>query len=564
MATIVPTTGVPQAVLDLMKKIADVKAAWEAETVSAATAFEALIPAENPEYYATVSYLTLDEFNAITPNPSSTDVYGDWQNLKAGTVEVTKSPDGSLITLTQHMIWGGRVKTNTYTASTLGGAVDIEWRGHFSSSSPFGGGAGYSKPGGTTGSHPLLTLMSGSWIYNTAEEISANDPNIDGGVYWEGKDGRFVFTWNSVLGYWNLVAIADNRQWYKTGTKPNRTWTQGEWYIGVYVTNAIIYPWNLSTGGLGIESPLYPPNSYGINAVTNQLTITRTLEVEEHDFGYKSVSFSLSGVRKDGQQVKSITPTPGGGKSGSGGKSGGGSTGGGWRGGGTNIGGSPVDTRIGSFGNYIVTNTTNGGSVYTTPIEGLNTSTENDLDTTTTLTAPPASFIIQKGSIGEIYPTYQGSLVYDLELKKWGKSKIEFQCLVDYMPINAGLTGQVAASDFEMKMGQLNSLGQIHVYDKYPADSWIRYGKAGYYRLGHTEMLETKVHFRNPANGTIRIDSSMDGRHIDPTLTVSEALNNVREYTFKYKRNGRWFTISLFGTWDLQFMELRGNITGRR
>lgn len=179
------------------------------------------------------------------------------------------------------------------------------------------------------------------------------------------------------------------------------------------------------------------------------------------------------------------------------------------------------------------------------------------------ITYPGSSFLIQNGSIGPIYPTYSGALVLDLGLKKWGKLKNSFKALVDYSPINSA-SQPVTFTNFGIDMGMLNSSGNLKLFDAIPVDSWIRYGKLGYYRLGMTQAHEIIVHFRKSSSGTITLDSSLDGRSLELTLQQIWYFSSVANTTVLADQVGRWHTIKISGQFDLSFLEFRGTITGRR
>lgn len=515
MATTTPPRMSTNTMEGIRAAIAAKKKEWEAEAEAIQASLAAMTYTET---FNSSSVMTAPEFYAITPNPNNTTVDGALINLKIGPIEVITQSDKIIVR--QNFTKAKRVKTTTVTQSILGDPVGNSSPAIFDYRTQGSSAGGYTGPYNGSFSPPETWESLKSQMYPTPGK------NI--------RNVRFYLT-NPTFNRWYFGVLCETQ-------RANGTWDNAD--------------------GIGYEASgaanLFDNNTYNVNSTMH---ILHYLEDEETT-GYRDFTISLAGLRNTSTGQTSPRTPSNGSSNPSGGSQSGRRPGGTY--GGSSNGGTFYNSSTGQWGNTVISNDTISTSPYTEPIDGLNTSTKNNLPGDVTLTMPPASFILQTGSIGEVHPLYQGSLVFDLELKKWGKSRTEFLVLLDFMPINAGLTGQVAASDFDMKMGQLDSLGEIRLYDQYPEESWIRYGKAGYYRLGHTEMLETKVHFRYPANATIEIDSSMDGRNIDPSLNQSATISGVNEYTFKYKTNGRWFTISLFGQWDLQFMELRGNITGRR
>jgi hypothetical protein len=177
---------------------------------------------------------------------------------------------------------------------------------------------------------------------------------------------------------------------------------------------------------------------------------------------------------------------------------------------------------------------------------------------------PGSTFIIQDGSIEPMYPTYEGSLVYDMHLKKWGKYCGSHSQLVEYTPINLTSGTIIPYDNFGFYAGILDTAGSLYLFNTKPSVNFARWGKVGLYRLGYTQALEVKVHFRSLSTGTIIIDASLDGRGLEPALQKTETFMDTIVHTFKFDVSARWFTITLSGQFDLQFMEFRGNIVSRR
>lgn len=177
---------------------------------------------------------------------------------------------------------------------------------------------------------------------------------------------------------------------------------------------------------------------------------------------------------------------------------------------------------------------------------------------------PGTTYTLQDGVPVPAYPTYVGSITFDLQLKKWGKQKNIFKALVELAPLNAVQNAQIPYTNFGMESGVVKSTGKIGVFSSKPGNTFMRYGKIGLYRLGFTEALEIILHFRTNSTGSVVVDGSIDGRDLETAIQHTESFTNVRQHTVKCHVNAMWHTISLYGNFDLQFMEFRGIIGGRR
>lgn len=181
------------------------------------------------------------------------------------------------------------------------------------------------------------------------------------------------------------------------------------------------------------------------------------------------------------------------------------------------------------------------------------------------VTYSTSSYLMQAGSFSLLYPTFEGSLVLDLHLKKWGKMKNRFTCLIDLNPVNQTTPNLLIAPDKGMTAGlKMADDDTIRVFDELPVDSVVRYGKIGHYRLGMTNGLETKAQFRNACTGILSIDASMDGRIIDPFLSYSMPYTNSRIVEAFPDIAARWFIISITGNYDLTGLEFRDKVVSRR
>ena len=181
-----------------------------------------------------------------------------------------------------------------------------------------------------------------------------------------------------------------------------------------------------------------------------------------------------------------------------------------------------------------------------------------------TLDLPGATFNLQDGSIGPIYPTYVGALVYDMALKKWGKFKGQFKQLIEYSPANKIDEGIITYDNFGMDVGVLDTSGYLRLFDLNPSDSLAKWGKIGYYRAGFTRASEVIIHFRLPSTCTIKLEHSIDGRAINSDLTKETTVTSALSARFGLDVVGVWFNIVLAGQFDVQYIEFRAFPQGIR
>jgi hypothetical protein len=181
------------------------------------------------------------------------------------------------------------------------------------------------------------------------------------------------------------------------------------------------------------------------------------------------------------------------------------------------------------------------------------------------ITYPEANYTLQTGSPFQSYDTLKGAFVFDMHLKKWGKYKWDYKALVPLQGINSGYSGtSFDYTDLGITAGLLRTDGLIYLFDHIPTEGFLRYGKMGYYRLGMVHFLETIMDFRDFADCTIRIDSSLDGRNLDSSVYLEESFTDVLGIRMYPNMRYRWYTITISGKYDLQYMEVRGNISARR
>jgi hypothetical protein len=173
-------------------------------------------------------------------------------------------------------------------------------------------------------------------------------------------------------------------------------------------------------------------------------------------------------------------------------------------------------------------------------------------------------YVLQVGNPAPLYPTFSGALVLDLHLKKWGKVKAAFSTLTDLEAVNLANPSIVTEDDKGMTACIRYIDSTLRVFDDTPEDNILRYGKIGSYRLGMTDILETRVQFRDACTGTLTIDSSLDGRTIDATLQFSVNWTAVTVVEAYPDISARWHIVTLSGNYDLTGLEVRATLSGRR
>lgn len=176
-----------------------------------------------------------------------------------------------------------------------------------------------------------------------------------------------------------------------------------------------------------------------------------------------------------------------------------------------------------------------------------------------------SSYLMQTGAASLLYPTFEGSYVLDLHLKKWGKMKNRFTALIDLNPVNQTTPNLLIAQDKGMNAAlKMADDDTIRVFDEFPIDSLARWGKIGHYRLGMCNALETKAAFRGPCTGILSVDASLDGRTIDTSRHYQMAYTNSGLVEAYPDISCRWFVVSLTGNYDLTGLEFRDKVVSRR
>lgn len=180
------------------------------------------------------------------------------------------------------------------------------------------------------------------------------------------------------------------------------------------------------------------------------------------------------------------------------------------------------------------------------------------------VTIPGSDFLLQRGSPAPLYPEFAGALVYDTHLKKWGKMRVPYKQLLDYSPINSSENGNIPFDVFGIMAGMLNGVGDIYLFDEYPADSKITYGKIGFYRLGKTKTEEVHVDFRKPCTGYMKTEVSLDGTNISVGLEQQVNYTNANEASIYGIPSGSWINVELGGWFDISYLEYRAYRQGVR
>lgn len=180
------------------------------------------------------------------------------------------------------------------------------------------------------------------------------------------------------------------------------------------------------------------------------------------------------------------------------------------------------------------------------------------------ISIPPGTFLFEDGNAAPIYPDFKGAYVYDMHLKKWGKFDGDYKRLLDYSAINTYMPNQQSFTRFGIFGGVLTADGKIRLFDDAPAVASITYGKIGYYRQGMTSLEEIRIHHRDFKTGAVRINSSIEGKLIEPSFTTTTNFIASSMWQVNGGYAAKWHTITVLGSFDLSYMEFRGIPAGRR
>ncbi len=196
--------------------------------------------------------------------------------------------------------------------------------------------------------------------------------------------------------------------------------------------------------------------------------------------------------------------------------------------------------------------------------DGFDTATGSLLPNSLTVTYPGATFLLQNATTAPIYPDFAGALVYDLPLQKWGKAKCTYRCLMDYSPINSNVEQVIDYTNFGLTAGLLASDGFLRLFSANCTDSFIRYGKLAFSRIGYTYPEELVINFRLPFSGSIQTDVSMDGRSIHAALQETTAFTGVGTAKVYPSYSGQWHTFAVSGNFDIRSISYTGRVSGIR
>jgi hypothetical protein len=180
------------------------------------------------------------------------------------------------------------------------------------------------------------------------------------------------------------------------------------------------------------------------------------------------------------------------------------------------------------------------------------------------MTIPASSFLLQQGSPAPLYPTFEGSLVFDTQLQKWGKQRGQFKQLLDYSPINNIASGIVPYEVFGVEGAVLKTTGKIASFDEAPTLSLIKYGKIGYTRAGFTDAEEIIAGFRRASTGKLGVTASVDGVTEETDLTSFTEFTDAMKVIHNPNSSAKWYSITLEGIFDLQYLEFKGHKKSRR
>lgn len=177
---------------------------------------------------------------------------------------------------------------------------------------------------------------------------------------------------------------------------------------------------------------------------------------------------------------------------------------------------------------------------------------------------PPNSVLYQSGSLSPYYPTYKGAPVFDLLLQKWGMYNNDHKGVYGLMPVNRVDSTIMPLADKGMFAGALTVDGKCTVFDENSPDSFIAYGKLGFYRRGMSFATEVRAHFNPVANGHVVVECSIDGVTINPDLSYAVDVTGQRNAILTFTRRARWFIIRVVGNFNLNYLELLAEEKSRR
>src|ERR1044071_2373322 len=115
-----------------------------------------------------------------------------------------------------------------------------------------------------------------------------------------------------------------------------------------------------------------------------------------------------------------------------------------------------------------------------------------------------------------------------------------------------------------MLAGVLKEDGFIYLFDNAPTDSYLTWGKIGYYRRGVSDIQEITFNFAAVSNGSVKIDLSLDGKTIIDEAAFESSFDDARQVTVYPPYSGKWFNVTIKGKFDVSDLLTVGMPKGRR
>jgi hypothetical protein len=179
-------------------------------------------------------------------------------------------------------------------------------------------------------------------------------------------------------------------------------------------------------------------------------------------------------------------------------------------------------------------------------------------------TFPAITFLMQVGTPAPYDVLWKGAYVYDTQLKRWGKLKADYRQLLDFSPLNSTSLGIIPYTNFGISGALLDDLGEIHVFDANPADSYIKFGKYGNFRHGFTTLELIRADFRIACTGQLQIESSLDGKSVEYGTLRTYDYTDVIQIIQGHNISARWHNVAFKGQFDLTYLELTSWSASRR
>lgn len=174
---------------------------------------------------------------------------------------------------------------------------------------------------------------------------------------------------------------------------------------------------------------------------------------------------------------------------------------------------------------------------------------------------------------GAIYPTYSRALIHDTHLNKWGSCDLDFRHFLDYRPVNATaydpvkeeLTTAFTYDNFLSALGCVLPQGRLVLFDRVPDLAFVLFGKMGYKRKLLTRLLEAEVEFVDKAEAIVAIESSIDGKLINPYTLELFRISDAASKRVYPDVQAQWFNYRIIGgRFEIIGFEFNGVPAGRR